>query len=368
MISIIVPCYNVENYIDRCMESLVNQTIGIDNLEIILVNDASTDDTLAHLQEWEREYPDNIMVITYDENLRQGGARNVGLSYARGEYIGFVDSDDWIEPVMYEALYKALTETDSDLARCKYIRDDGKIAADRGNVTDKKHIAGGRNGNLYGFEIKDCNFIVVSNEKRNDLCYMKKMVDPAGSDKCGTYGGITTMLFKRELIFDNNIFFPEKIAYEDNYWLGVMQLYIEKVSIIDKPLYHYYINTDSTTTEKNAARHLERLQIEEMLLEEYQKRGAFEAFYDKILMDFLQRYYLNTYHIFFTRFTDIPDVYGHIYDTVNLYFEDWVSRLNALNPNIIGHSRMLQLLANKSDSSVKEVLEAYIKDNGIELQ
>ncbi len=65
MISVIVPCYNVENYIDRCMNSLISQTIGLDDLEIILVNDASTDGTLSLLQEWEKEYPDNIMVITY---------------------------------------------------------------------------------------------------------------------------------------------------------------------------------------------------------------------------------------------------------------------------------------------------------------
>lgn len=86
LISIIVPCYNVENYIDRCVSSLVSQTIGIENLEIILVNDASRDNTLFKLYEWEKKYPDSIMVITYDENIRQGGARNVGLSYATSDY------------------------------------------------------------------------------------------------------------------------------------------------------------------------------------------------------------------------------------------------------------------------------------------
>ncbi len=126
MISIIVPCYNVEKYIDRCVDSLVTQTVGLDEMEIILVNDASTDDTLSHLQKWEKLYPNNIMVITYETNLRQGGARNVGLSYARGEFIGFVDSDDWVEPQMYEFLLKGIEESGCDISRCKYIRDPGK--------------------------------------------------------------------------------------------------------------------------------------------------------------------------------------------------------------------------------------------------
>lgn len=126
MISVIVPCYNVEKYIDRCLDSLVSQTVGQDKLEIILVNDASTDNTLSLLEKWESRYPDNIMVVTYDTNIRQGGARNVGLSYAQGEYIGFVDSDDWIEPRMYELLLKGIEESGCDISRCKYLRDNGK--------------------------------------------------------------------------------------------------------------------------------------------------------------------------------------------------------------------------------------------------
>lgn len=90
LISIIIPCYNVEKYIDRCLESVVNQTIGIENLEVLCVNDASTDGTLNKLHSWERRYPNEIAVITYEVNQRQGGARNIGMKYANAEYFGFI--------------------------------------------------------------------------------------------------------------------------------------------------------------------------------------------------------------------------------------------------------------------------------------
>lgn len=124
-ISIIIPCYNVQNLIDRCLESVTQQTIGLEHLEIILINDASTDNTLDKLMEWEQRFLDNIMVITYDENHRQGGARNIGLSYATGEYIEFVDTDDWLEIDMYEAMVKEMMTGQYDVVRCQFIRDAG---------------------------------------------------------------------------------------------------------------------------------------------------------------------------------------------------------------------------------------------------
>ena len=96
-VSVIVPCYNAAEYLDRCMEHLLKQTIGTENMEIILIDDASTDDgaTLGLLTAYEEKYPDTILVIALEENMRQGGARNIGISYAGGEYLVFCDADDW---------------------------------------------------------------------------------------------------------------------------------------------------------------------------------------------------------------------------------------------------------------------------------
>lgn len=107
-VSIVVPCYNVAQYLDRCVESLVNQTIGIENLEIILVDDASTDAgrTWDRITETEKRFPDSVLAVSLSENLRQGGARNVGISYAGGEYLMFCDADDRLVLEAAECLYE----------------------------------------------------------------------------------------------------------------------------------------------------------------------------------------------------------------------------------------------------------------------
>ena len=93
-ISVIIPCYNAQAYIPRCLHSIFSQTIGMETLEIILVNDASTDHTLDILLQFENKFPDSVIVVNLEQNIRQGGARNVGLSYASGEYVAFLDADD----------------------------------------------------------------------------------------------------------------------------------------------------------------------------------------------------------------------------------------------------------------------------------
>ena len=124
--SIIVPCYNVEKYIDRCFESLKRQTIGIEQMEIIFVDDASADHTWDRLCEIEKQYPDNVILVHCIDNGRQGKARNIGMAYATSDYVGFVDSDDWVEPDMYEIMLGEMIKNDRDIVYCKFFRDSGE--------------------------------------------------------------------------------------------------------------------------------------------------------------------------------------------------------------------------------------------------
>lgn len=114
LISVIVPVYNVEKYLDTCVESIINQTYS--NLEIILVDDGSTDGCPALCDEWAKR--DNRIKVIHKANEGQGVARNCGAEIAAGSYIGYVDSDDVIAPDMYEKLYEQITENDVDMVQC----------------------------------------------------------------------------------------------------------------------------------------------------------------------------------------------------------------------------------------------------------
>ena len=101
-ISIIVPVYNVEKYLEKCIDSILNQSYQ--NLEIILIDDGSTDNSGSICDEYKKK--DQRVQVIHQKNQGQSSARNAGLNIAKGSYIGFVDSDDWIEQNMYEKLYK----------------------------------------------------------------------------------------------------------------------------------------------------------------------------------------------------------------------------------------------------------------------
>ena len=103
-VSVVIPCYNAAAWLPKCFLSLAEQTMGMEDLELIFVDDASTDNgrTWEMLLLFERAYPDSVIVIRLEENRRQGGARNEALLYASGEYISFVDADDWVLPGLYE--------------------------------------------------------------------------------------------------------------------------------------------------------------------------------------------------------------------------------------------------------------------------
>lgn len=123
LISIIVPVYKVERYLDKCVESILNQTYK--NIEVILVDDGSPDNCPQMCDEWAQK--DARIKVVHKKNGGLSAARNTGMSIAKGDYIGFVDSDDYIDVHMYEKLLDALLETNSDMAICNYIflKEDG---------------------------------------------------------------------------------------------------------------------------------------------------------------------------------------------------------------------------------------------------
>ena len=116
-VSVIVPFYNVEKYIEKCLSSLINQTL--EEIEIILVNDGSQDDSEKIVKQFQEKYPNKVKY--YEKpNGGLGDARNFGINYATGEYIAFLDSDDYIEPTMYEEMYEKAKQENADMVECDF--------------------------------------------------------------------------------------------------------------------------------------------------------------------------------------------------------------------------------------------------------
>lgn len=122
LLSVIVPVYKVEPYLHRCVDSIRNQTYK--NLQIILVDDGSPDNCGKICDEYAEL--DARIIVVHQKNRGLSGARNTGLRYAKGDYVAFVDSDDWIDSSMYETLVDMIEKNDLDMARCGIVETDGK--------------------------------------------------------------------------------------------------------------------------------------------------------------------------------------------------------------------------------------------------
>lgn len=217
-VSVIIPCYNAVKWLPKCFMSLVGQSIGIDNLELIFVNDASTDDgqTWNMLNEIEKAYPESIIIIDLPHNRRQGGARNEGLKYASGEYIAFVDADDWVEAELFEKTYSRAKEKDADIVQFNYnyYFENVGIIPNKNEMTDEY------------FEIK-------SSDDRKKMLVMEKF----------TYG-CWNKLYKRSTVIDANTAFAENVIYEEPLFVYPLLFYANKLLKMADKLY-----IDRTITE-----------------------------------------------------------------------------------------------------------------------
>ena len=285
-VSCIVPVYNLETKIERCIKSLLAQTL--DCIEIILVNDCSTDNSLAILNHYADRYT-NITVIDLQQNMRQGGARNRGLDAATGKYVLFVDGDDWIEENMLKELYDTAEENSFDIVDSDYYQDD-----EYGNTAIKISM--------------DKQFFPIESIKPL-LC---------------SAGRIWTKLINRDLLIKNNIRFIERKKFEDNPYLPILLAYTSNIGKVNKPFYHYIYNADSTSRKKNDFTVFDRLDTALYLLDEAQKRNIFYKYKNEYEYIFIQLYYVNTLIICVTKFDWLP--LRHIikvYDGLNQFLPDY---------------------------------------------
>ncbi len=340
LISVIIPCYNAQAYVDRCVESLVSQTIGVENLQLIFIDDASEDGTLEALCRYESKYPDSIVVISNEEHHCPGGARNIGMAYALADYIGYCDIDDHVEPDMYDLLYEQTLKHPYDIVYGKYVRAGTDI-----NQASRK----------------DCEYHFTAH---NGLYWGKDEITDFGNN--GFFGRMCWAgIYKKAFLTENDIFFPIDLIHEDIYWMELVSLHASSAYIVDRVVYHYEINPNSITDTRNDERILDRMSIEVMLLEEYIRRGALEVFKPQIAVDFIHRFYINTLHMLFTRFDKCPNVYGTMHDVIYEFFPDW-SNYIAVGTQDAKVRFLLALLMKKESCSDEEMYafqKAYLEIN-----
>lgn len=219
-ISVIVPAFNVEKYINRAIDSILAQDYS--NFEIIIIDDASTDNTLEIIQ---RHYAahSQIHIVRHEYNQGLGAARNTGISEAKGKYLIFIDSDDWIEPNMLSLLYKTAITKNADVVAC------GVRLAFEDGATQKYHA--------YNFE----------------TCGGIKALDLLAEYKIGSIAW--NKLYRKEIIDQYSLAFPP-IYHEDVTFTMQLVYYCSKFVSIPDELYNYYQNSQSITKKKISQQHI----------------------------------------------------------------------------------------------------------------
>lgn len=263
-LSVIVPVYNMaaEGKLQFCLDSLVNQTIS--NYEIIAVDDASTDNSLEILQEYAGKYPEKVRVLAHEVNKRQGGAKNTGLKAATGHWVGFIDSDDWVTPDYYEKLLLRAEETGADMVGCDY--------------------------NLVHSHTFEVGQVVQNNSSEQtgvlDRERHGKLIMRSGS--------MVIKIYKRQIIEENHLDFPEGIFYEDNCAGPVWSLYFTHFERVEEPLYYYYQHQTSTVHHVSEEKCRDRMKAAQLMLQQCRERGFLEEYYPQIQYRFTELYYAVT--------------------------------------------------------------------------
>lgn len=258
-ISVIVPIYNVEKYLHKCIDSILNQTFK--NYEIILVDDGGTDNCPKIADEYAEKYPDIITVI-HKKNGGVGDARNHGIEAARGKYLLILDSDDYAAPHMIESMYNSIRKFNCDIAICGF-----QSVSESGNIISvtKENLPQGR--------------ILTLNENREIL-----LANPAPWNK----------MYKRELFVEHkDLRYPSGVWYEDIRTTMKLLSVAKGITYVDKPLYYYLWREGSQTNNKNCNRNVEIIDAFKDIIEYYKRNNIFEKYKEELE-------YLTVLHVYLT--------------------------------------------------------------------
>lgn len=292
-VSIIIPVYNGKDYIEECVESILNGDLK--EIEAIIVDDASTDNTLEILKELQLK-DDRITIIHLNENHRQGGARNIGIKAAKSDLIAFVDADDWVDKAIFEKAYLLQKPNDYDIVAFNIINhfSEEKIELD------------------------------AKYSKSDDFTENKKLLFIKSPAPCQA-------IYKKELFTEDSLF-PENTFYEDVI-ITAIYLKAQKIGIIEEGLYHYRRDNESTCRKRNDLRYFERVH-------------AMDIFIDRVKSLNLENRYSDELEFMYIKITWLDSIIGATYnfdvlpkDTLFQIYK----HVNAKFPNFLGNKYLKTL-------------------------
>lgn len=283
-VSVIVPVYNVENYLVKCLDSLVSQTL--ESIEIIVVNDGSPDNSQIIIDQYVQAYPEKVFSYI-KENGGLSDARNFGLLKANGEYIGFIDSDDWVEPNMFEALYSKAKAENSDLVLCdlEYFWEESSVM---------KPMSGYKS--IFNKPIKKSVFLAP-------LFAWNK-------------------LYHRSLFDNLYIKYPIGVWYEDIPVTLPIFANARNITYVSETFIHYRQRSTSIMGSKNSHRLNDIFIVLEMVHDYFEANGLIEYYYDEI--EYLYVEHLILYGGFrFMRSNDSKILMKKAFGILNQKFPGW---------------------------------------------
>ncbi len=291
-VSVIVPFYNVEKYIDKCLNSLVNQTL--EDIEIIIVNDGSKDNSENIAKKYASKYKNKIIYLE-KENGGLSDARNYALPYATGEYIAFLDSDDYVEFDMYKQMYEKAKKENADIVECDFLWEyPNERIESKGRTYNDKH----------------------------DILLNARVV-------------AWNKLIKRELIEKTKVKFPYGLRYEDVEFFYKLIPYINNLEIVNKSFVHY-VQRDNSISNSQNSRTKEIIDILDNVIDYYKKNSIYEEYKNELEYNYA-RYLLCSSFLRMIMIEDKKErkeIIKYSWDKLNDTFPNWKKNNYIKNKNL----------------------------------
>ena len=331
-VSVILPVYGVAEYIEACTRSLLAQTL--DEVEFLFVDDHGPDDSIAIMQRTIEGHPraHQFRVLTPEHNLGDGMALNFVIPEAQGEYISFIDPDDTVEPDMLEVLYNKAKSLDSDICCC-YMQKCYPDGSTGENMMNPKVAEGKLSHDSRAFILT--NYVSL----------------------------FASMIYRREMVLQNDIRFPEDRAADDSFFVSCVWMKAASVAYVDKPFYHYLIRPGSVTTTMQSDKYRKRLAVFGKLMTYAKEHGAYDEFKAELDYMYLKKGYLSSVanHV---RNSKKPskEAFAEIYDELLRQVPDY--RQNHYYKSNLAMRILIQLL-RRCPALATVAMRWYIKKNNI---